>query len=126
MTRIGSMLSDVVSSLFKRPFTERYPFVQRQAPERTRGRLEYEMTKCTGCMACVRDCPADAIDVKVVDRAAKKFVFRYRTDRCIYCAQCVASCRTKALSMSRDQWHLASTNKDPFSIQWGEDGEKPQ
>jgi formate hydrogenlyase subunit 6/NADH:ubiquinone oxidoreductase subunit I len=121
MMRIGSMFNDVFLSLFKRPFTERYPFVVRPVPERTRGRLAYEMSKCTGCMLCVRDCPADAISVTVVDRAAKKFVFRYRTDRCIYCAQCVASCKPQALSMSRDDWHLAATDKGPFTVVYGEE-----
>jgi formate hydrogenlyase subunit 6/NADH:ubiquinone oxidoreductase subunit I len=126
MTRIGSMIGDVARSLFKRPFTERYPFVARQAPERARGKLLWEMSKCTGCMACVRDCPADAIQVTIVDRAAKKFVFHYRTDRCIYCAQCVSSCRTHALAMSRDEWHLSSTNRGPFTVVYGATEEKPK
>ncbi len=124
MMRIGSMFNDVVVSLFKKPFTERYPFVVVPAPERTRGVLEYDMSRCTGCLACMGDCPAGAIRVKIVDRAAKKFVFSYRTDRCIYCAQCVASCKTDALSMSNEDWHLASTNKEPFTIVWGEDKPK--
>ncbi len=124
-TRIGSMLGDVTRSLFKRPFTERYPFVVKPVPERTRGRLVYDMSRCNGCLSCERDCPADAIKVTVVDRNAKKFIFRYRTDRCIYCAQCVASCRPKALSMSPEDWHLAATDKAPFSVVYGED-EKPK
>ncbi len=121
MMRIGSMFSDVLASLFTRPFTVRYPFVVVPAPRSTRGALDYDMGKCTGCMACVRDCPADAIQVKVVDRAAKKFIFRYRTDRCIYCGQCVSSCKTDALSMSADRWHLASADRKPFSVVYGEE-----
>ena len=120
MMRIASMLSDITRSLFRRPFTERYPFVVKPAPERTRGELLWEAARCTGCMLCVRDCPADAIKVTVVDRAAKKFTFRYRQDRCIYCGQCVVSCRPGALSMSPERWHLASTSKDSFSVVYGE------
>ena len=120
MIRIGSMLGDITRSLFRRPFTERYPFVVKPAPDRTRGELLWESSKCTGCMLCVRDCPADAISVTVLDRAAKKFIFRYRTDRCIYCGQCVVSCKPGALSMSASKWHFASVSKESFFITRGE------
>jgi len=122
MMRIGSMLGDIMRSLVRRPFTERYPFVTRPAPERTRGRLEWDAGKCTGCMLCVKDCPADAIRVTVVDRAARRFTFAYRTDRCVYCGQCVVSCKPGALSMSSAQWHLSSTRKEDFSLFYGDHG----
>jgi formate hydrogenlyase subunit 6/NADH:ubiquinone oxidoreductase subunit I len=110
------MLNDVFASLFKRPFTERYPFRKYPAPPaRLRGKLLWEEEKCEGCMLCVRDCPAKAIEVKVVDRAAKKYTFHYRVDRCIYCAQCVVSCKEDALSMSSTEYHLASTDKKTFT-----------
>lgn len=120
------MLGDVARSLVRRPFTERYPFVVRPAPERTRGRLEWDEALCTGCVLCVKDCPADAIQITVVDRAAKKFIFRYRTDRCVYCGQCVVSCRPKALLMSPVHWHLASTTKESFAVAYGENQESLQ
>ncbi len=116
MMRIGSMLSDITRSLFRKPFTERYPFVVRPAPERTRGQLVWDGAKCTGCMLCVKDCPADAIQITVVDRAARKYIFRYRTDRCVYCGQCVESCKPVALSMSSELWHLSSTSKESFNL----------
>jgi formate hydrogenlyase subunit 6/NADH:ubiquinone oxidoreductase subunit I len=113
--KIASMLNDVLSSLFKRPFTERYPFAVRPAPARLRGKLLWEEAKCKGCMLCVRDCPAKAIEIEVVDRAAKKYAFHYRMDRCIYCAQCVASCKEDALRMSSVLYHHASTDKATFT-----------
>ena len=124
MMRIGSMLSDIMRSLVRRPFTERYPFVTRPSPERTRGRLEWDAGKCTGCMLCAKDCPADAIRVTVVDRAARKFTFAYRTDRCIYCSQCVVSCKPGALSMSSERWHLSSTSKEAFSVLYDDHEER--
>ena len=36
------MLTDVFVSLFKRPFTERYPYVVRPAPPRLRGKLLWD------------------------------------------------------------------------------------
>ncbi len=109
------MLNDVFASTFKRPFTERYPYKVRPAPARLRGKLLWEEEKCKGCMLCVRDCPARAIEIEVADRAAKKYVFHYRLDRCIYCAQCVASCREGALSMSSTLYHLASGDTTTFT-----------
>ena len=70
---------------------------------------------CRRCYTCVRDCPAKAIEIKVIDRAAKKYAFHYHMDRCIYCAQCVVSCPEGALSMSSTEYHLASTDKAKFT-----------
>jgi formate hydrogenlyase subunit 6/NADH:ubiquinone oxidoreductase subunit I len=109
------MLNDVAASLFKRPFTELYPYRQVPAPRRTRGKLLWTEEKCKGCMLCVRDCPAKAIEIEVVDRAARRYEFRYRLDRCIYCAQCVSSCKEDALEMSNTLFHLASADRAAFT-----------
>ena len=109
------MLNDVFVSLFKRPFTELYPYAVHPAPARLRGKLLWEESKCKGCMLCVKDCPARAIEIAVADRVAKKYVFHYHIDRCIYCAQCVVSCKENALSMSSELYHLASTDKKTFT-----------
>ena len=71
--KIASMFNDVFLSLWKRPFTERYPFKTRPAPTRLRGKLLWDQGKCKGCMLCVRDCPARAIEIDVADRAARKY-----------------------------------------------------
>lgn len=117
--RIGAMLGDISRSLFKRPVTERYPFERRPTPERLRGRLQFDAARCTGCKICVRDCPAYAIELHVVDKATKRFVMRFETDRCTYCAQCVVSCNFNALSMSHEQWELAALSREPFSVPLG-------
>ncbi len=69
---IGAMLGDITRSLFKAPVTERYPYEKRPAPERLRGKLVFEPAKCTGCKVCLRDCPADAIDLITVDKATNQ------------------------------------------------------
>jgi len=108
------MLNDVVVSMFRRPFTELYPYRVKPAPDRLRGKLLWDESKCDGCKLCVRDCPARAIEVEVIDRAANRYAYHYHLDRCIYCAQCVVSCPHHALSMSRTLYHLASTDKASF------------
>ena len=119
--RIGSMLSDVLRGFFRKPVTQLYPFVKTSSPESFRGKLVWDPAKCSGCQLCVKDCPSDALELITIDRAAKRFVLRYNSDRCTYCAQCVVNCRFKCLEMSDEQWELASLTKEPFTVYYGRD-----
>jgi NAD(P)H-quinone oxidoreductase subunit I len=121
--KIGAMVGDVFRSLFRRPATRQYPFERKAAPERLRGKLHWDAEKCTGCLLCVKDCPAQAIEVVMMDKADKRFAVRYHLDRCTYCAQCIVSCRPGALAMSNDEWELAATSKAPFTVYYGEEAD---
>lgn len=116
--RIGSMWKDVSKSFFERPVTERYPFERHATPPRLRGLLHWDYTTCIGCGLCQKDCPAEAIEVEIVDRKAKLFNFTYHADRCTFCAQCVQSCNKGSLSLLHDEWELAALNKTPFCFAW--------
>jgi formate hydrogenlyase subunit 6/NADH:ubiquinone oxidoreductase subunit I len=119
--KISTMLSDVTAALVRGPITEKYPFERREAPERLRGMLQWDWQNCTGCGLCAKDCPAEAIDMIVLDKQSRQFVMRYNIDRCTYCAQCVASCRQNCLSMSATHWELAGLQKDQFLIYYGQE-----
>ena len=117
----GSMIGDILKSLFRKPVTEKYPFAPSPAPALFRGKLIWDPEKCTGCQLCVKDCPANAIEILMVDKVNKKFVMRYNVDRCTFCAQCVINCRFNCIQMSEDQWELASTTREPFEVYYGKE-----
>ncbi len=117
--KFGLMFGDILRSLFKKPATELYPFVKKEAPTNLRGALHYDPEKCTGCQLCIKDCPANAIELITVDKANKRFVMRYHPDRCVFCSQCVQNCRFNCLSMSDTQWELASTQREAFVVDYG-------
>lgn len=117
---IGTMFQDIVESFFKKSATQLYPVERVAPPERYRGILSFNPSVCTGCKLCVKDCPSDAIDLVILDRAAKQYVMKYRMDRCIYCGQCVVNCKFKCIGMSNQDWEHAALNKD-FMVYYGRD-----
>lgn len=120
MGRLATMFSDVVGSIFRRPATESYPLVRTDAPSQLRGMLHVDLQACTGCGLCAMDCPARAIQVTMLDRKAKRFVYNYHVDRCAFCGQCLQSCKQGALSMSSDEWELAQLDRTPFWVRFGD------
>lgn len=119
--KLGTMLVDVVPALLRKPVTERYPFERREAPPSFRGRLAWNREKCTGCGLCAMDCPAQAIEMLVIDKKSKRLVLRYDLDRCTYCAQCVHSCRQGSLEMVSTLWELAGPAREGFRLYFGRD-----
>ncbi len=119
--KIGALIGDVLRSLFKKPVTVKYPADPIPAPERLRGKLVWDYHLCIGCNMCVKDCPANALKLHIIDRKEKRFVLEYDQNRCIYCAQCVVSCRPQALHMSNTVWELAALTQDDFKVRYGRD-----
>ncbi len=117
--RIGTMLRDVVRSIFIKPVTQAYPFVRQPSPQRLRGKLQWDPSRCSGCGLCAKDCPSNAIEITILDRTSKRFVMQYHADRCTFCAQCVVNCRFKCLELSNEQWELAALTKDGFRFFYG-------
>ena len=119
--KIGTMLRDVIRSIFQKAATGLYPFERRSTPERLRGKLHWDPEKCTGCCLCSMECPADAIELITLDRENKHFVMRYHVDRCTFCEQCVLNCRFGCLEMSNQEWELAALNKADFTVHYGDE-----
>jgi len=117
--KIGTMLRDIVHSLFAKPVTKLYPAERQPAPAHLRGKLVWNPEKCTGCCLCEKDCPSDALELLTIDKEARRFVMRYDMGRCTFCSQCVQNCRFDCLEMSNEQWELAATSKLPFTVYYG-------
>lgn len=115
---IGTMFQDIVESFFKKSATQLYPAERIAPPQRYRGVLTYSPSACTGCSLCVKDCPSDAIELIILDRAAKRYVVKYHMDRCIYCGQCVVNCKFKCIHMSSEEWEHAAPDRK-FMVYYG-------
>jgi len=118
--RIGTMFKDILRSFFTHHTTQLYPAERITPPERYRGILSYNSSVCTGCSLCVKDCPSAAIELVILDRAAKQYVMKYHMDRCIYCGQCVVNCKPKGIGMSNQDWEHAALDKN-FMVYYGKD-----
>ena len=88
-----------LSYFFRPPTTIQYPDriprpIVDTLPERYRGFLEVDLTTCTGCKACERDCPIGciAIDLEKVGDVRAMTRFDIDMGKCMYCNICVESC----------------------------------
>ena len=113
MIRPGKMIKQVLESIFKKPATEKYPFIKEAPPKSFRGKLKFYPQKCIGCKMCVRDCPSNAITI--TKTAEGKFVCDIDLSKCIYCAQCVDTCPKKALEAT-NEFELAALDKSKLKV----------
>lgn len=114
-----SMFDDLIRSTIRRPVTEFYPIERRPIVESFRGMLKWDPEACTGCALCVKDCPANAIELITIDKATKRFVLRFHVDRCTFCGQCAYNCRFDCIKLENQGWELAELDRDSFTIIFG-------
>jgi NAD(P)H-quinone oxidoreductase subunit I len=127
-----TMLSQLLTQLFKKPFTNKHPkkyipasstrfFKDVSAgketmnppvktPERFRGKIVYQKEICIGCRLCLKVCPSEAILFKEEEKKIRVYVAR-----CTFCAQCVDVCPVDCLQMS-EEFLLADTEKYASSL----------
>jgi len=115
--KVAAFLPEMLRHLFKKPATVRYPFEKTPPPKDFRGTPVFTASKCIGCMICVNDCPAEAIDIIRISETEKKFKMILHNDRCIHCAQCVDSCPTKTYHMNTE-FELAAFSRHDLKIEY--------
>ncbi len=87
-------LGHELRNLFRKPATVTYPAAERVYPERYRGHIENDISKCILCGMCMRGCPSGAITVSRTD-----YTWELRPFSCVQCSNCVEVCPAKCLSM---------------------------
>jgi hydrogenase-4 component H len=76
--------------------TVKYPFCELNLPKGFRGEIVVDTELCSGCGLCVRDCPAEALELIKESRSVYKLI--HYPARCAYCGQCEDSCHRGAIS----------------------------
>jgi formate hydrogenlyase subunit 6/NADH:ubiquinone oxidoreductase subunit I len=117
---VSPMVKELLSHLFKKPATSKYPLVKAEVPEGFRGKQVYDIDLCISCGLCSRDCPAQAIEMVEVDGKRRPL---FHLDQCIFCYQCAESCPRNAIKSSKF-FELASTNKSDLVIKPEEKGQR--
>lgn len=111
-------------AMFKKVYTEQYPFHVYATAPRYHGRHVLNrhpdgLEKCVGCELCAWACPADAIYVEGGDNTEEERyspgerygkVYQINYLRCIFCGLCIEACPTRSLTMS-NQYELALDNR---------------
>ena len=115
--KVVPFLPELLRHLFKKPATVKYPYEKLQVPRNFRGNPVFHSERCTGCMLCVTDCPAEAIEIIRVSETEKKFKMILHNDRCVHCAQCVDSCPTKSYTINTE-FELAAFDRHKLKIEY--------
>jgi len=95
------------------PRTVEYPFAPAELPEGYRGRVVINAENCRGCSLCVRDCPAEALELERQGKEQYRLI--YHPDRCAYCGQCEVSCNFDAIYLS-NEFIKGKVERDTFTI----------
>jgi hydrogenase-4 component H len=106
------VLKEALRSVFKGPYTTRFPYLPHKPVESFRGKPELKEEECVGCGACCEVCPTGALtyeDLVKEDNAKRRLTLRF--DLCVFCGQCQANCLTEKGIILTTEFDLAITGE---------------
>jgi len=107
-----SFLKVLIRNVLSGPSTDPFPFGDTFTPEKYRGRVEYDASKCNSCKICERVCAAGAIRFDTTEKG-KRFMLWHNS--CMYCGMCAFHCTRGALTMTND-WLLAHRQEKKYQM----------
>jgi formate hydrogenlyase subunit 6/NADH:ubiquinone oxidoreductase subunit I len=126
------MVPELVVNAGKKPVTILYPFEKVAVPEGFRGTPRFNSGLCNGCLLCVKDCPSEAIEIKVEKietkdqpadasekgdekKTKRKCTMTLYLDRCVHCERCAEVCPRGAIKLD-NEFEIANFTRDAFKI----------
>ncbi len=106
-------LKEALTSLFSRPYTQRFPHQPHTPEKRFRGKPEYDKEHCVGCTACAQVCPTGCIeweDDLTVNPPVRRLKLHY--DTCMFCGQCQRYCITEKGIRLSQKFDLAGFDRE--------------
>lgn len=126
LSGMGLTFGKMVSNLFnrKKMATLNYPEEKYEYSARFKGNHVLTVKKdgslrCTACMLCATNCPADCIKITAAesdDPTVEKFPIAYEIDilRCVFCGFCEEACPVDAIRMG-PEWQTPGVNGASFN-----------
>jgi ech hydrogenase subunit F len=106
------IVQEAFSNLFKKRATHQYPAEPASVAEGFRGKQVLDLKNCISCTLCARECPANAIEMVVVDGKKRPLI---HLDKCIFCYLCADVCPRKVFQSSK-VFELAALDKSTLVI----------
>jgi len=125
MGGLGITLKHLFANLLnkKKMITLNYPEEKYEYSARFKGNHVLTVKKdgslrCTACMLCATNCPAECITIKASehdDPHVEKYPINYEIDilRCVFCGFCEEACPVDAIRMG-PEWQTPGLNGDNF------------
>lgn len=122
---LGITFKNMILNLFgkRKMLTLNYPEEKYEYSPRFKGSHILTVKKdgsirCTACMLCATNCPADCITITAAeheDPTVEKFPISYEIDtlRCVYCGFCEEACPVDAVRMG-PEWQMPGINGANF------------
>jgi len=125
LTGLGITLKHLVKNLLnkKKMITLNYPEEKYEYSDRFKGNHILTVKKdgairCTACMLCATNCPADCITIiasEHPDAHVEKYPINYEIDmlRCVFCGYCEEACPVDAIRLG-PEWQTPGLNGANF------------